>query len=90
MACMPVARDGDEMSCGAIIQATAKKTFVNCIPVARIGDPFAGKDCKGIIIEGAKETFAECIPVARVGDKGICEIHGSVTIVTGSHDTFAE
>lgn len=50
-------------------------------PVARKGDEI---DHGGRIVEGSSNLTINGLPCARVGDKAQCDVHGLVTITTGS------
>lgn len=50
-------------------------------PIARIGDSISHG---GSINSGSPNWKCNGIPIARVTDTAICDIHGLVTIVTGS------
>lgn len=82
-----VARHGDP--CGGTIIATAIKTFVNGILVARIGDAITshgtGAHAAATMIEGSATVKAEGIGVCREGDAASC----GHTITAASPDTFA-
>ena len=82
-----VARHGDP--CGGTILATATKTFVNGIPVARLGDRVTahgdGPHANATLVQASTTVFAEGIQVCRVGDAASC---GHV-ITSGSPDTSA-
>lgn len=60
-------------------------------PVARINDTIShGSTVTGNITSGALKTFVDNLAVARVGDSAFCDIHGSVTIVTGLDSELVE
>lgn len=83
-----VARLGDSSSHGGTIITGASKTFVNGIPVARVGDlhscPIVGHGVTPITT-GSGSVEAEGAAVARIGDSCGC---GAV-ISDGSPDVEA-
>ena len=91
-----VVRVGDNCSCGDPAVKGSADTFVNGIPVHRIGDSTGGHGSWGsnAAATGSPDTFVNGIPVVRVGDSHIG--HASPTpnpfhrtsYVTGSIDTF--
>lgn len=69
-----IARNGD--TCGGAIIATATKTFVNGILVARLGDAVethgTGPHAAATMVEASSTIFAEGIAVCRQGDHASC------------------
>ena len=84
---MTQARLGDSSTHGGTIITGASRTFVNGLPVARMGDlhscPIPGHGVTPIIT-GSLTTITEGKPNARIGDVTGC----GATIVTGSLDTI--
>lgn len=92
----PVCRLGD-LSVGHSIYpprpnvAGSPKTFVDALPVHRVGDAWAPHPVNPhpgppqTTISGSPKMFADMLPVARVGDSISC----GDTIATGSGKTFA-
>ena len=84
---MTQARLGDTSTHGGTIITGASRTFVNGLPVARMGDlhscPIPGHGVTPIIT-GSQTTITEGQPNARIGDVTGC----GATIVTSSLDTI--
>ncbi|MEO8603373.1 MAG: PAAR domain-containing protein [bacterium] len=82
-----VARNGD--SCGGTIIATALRTTVNGLAVARIGDQVTSHGDpphhNAHMVEGSLTVLAEGIGVCRFGDAASC----GHTISTASSDVSA-
>jgi uncharacterized Zn-binding protein involved in type VI secretion len=82
-----IARLGDP--CGGTIIATAIRTLVNSLPVARLGDQITphgdSPHDSAVLIEASSTVFAEGIPVCRLGDAASC----GHTISGASTDTNA-
>lgn len=83
----PIARMGDTSSHGGTIITGALKTFVDGVPVARMGDlhvcPIYGHLVTPII-NGSPTTMVEGKPVARMGDMAAC----GAMIVIGSQKSI--
>lgn len=93
----PICRLGD-LSAGHSVYppraniAGSPKTFVDYLPVHRVGDAWALHPVnphpgpQQTTISGSPKMFADMLPVARIGDTISC---GDI-ISTGSGKTFAE
>jgi len=81
-----VARNGD--TAGGAITATAIKTFVNNLAVARVGDSVAshgtGPHASATLVAGSLTVLAEGIAICRLGDPASC----GHTISVASTNTF--
>jgi uncharacterized Zn-binding protein involved in type VI secretion len=81
----PIARIGDLGSHGGAIVSGSHNTFVNGIPIARVGDTYA---CPihgpNPIVRGSMRTRANSRSIARIGDSTAC----GAKIVRGSHNSF--
>ena len=90
-----VARNGDTNSHGGgALIASAVKTYVNGLLIARIGDNASpdslcpipgGPHCNPVATGGSATVFAEGKGVHRIGDSRSC----GATTVTGSANVFA-
>lgn len=84
----PVARLGDRSDHGGTVISAASCTYVNGIPVARMGDLHSCPlDGHGVtpITSGSGCVLIEGQPVARIGDTTGC----GATISSGSPDALA-
>lgn len=85
----PIARMGDMSSHGGAIITGALKSFVDGVPVARMGDlhmcPIYGHLITPLI-SGSPTIVVEGKPVARMGDRAAC---GAV-IIGGSQKTIVK
>lgn len=83
-----VARHGDP--CGGTIIATAIRTFVNGVPVARLGDSVTphgeGEHAVATMETASAGFFAEGKAVCRKGDRATC----GHTVTEASGDVFAD
>lgn len=82
-----VARHGDP--CGGSIIATAIKTTVNGLAIARLGDPVTSHGDSphnsAVLVQASSTVFAEGIAICRVGDLASC----GHAISSGSPDCHA-
>jgi len=82
-----IARHNDP--CGGTIIATAVKTKINGLAVARVGDAITphgnSPHNSAVMIEGSSTVTVEGVAVCRVGDAASC----GHTITAGSTDAFA-
>ncbi len=82
-----VARLGDAISHGGTIASGSPNTFVNGLPLARVGDlVLCDIHAEQAIVSGSPDVFCNESPVARLGDAVSC---GAV-IIEGSPNVFAD